>query len=90
MVQLRVAAGQAGGRAWALGGARIIRSLGEGFCRRPESAFAEILQDNQRGTYDRNDRHRSSRGVETVLSQTRCRCTKRLASCLTRFVFLSL
>ena len=56
----------------ALGGARAVRPLGQGFRRRSKSAFAEILQDNQRGTDNFDDRYRSSCGAETVLSLPRC------------------
>ena len=55
--------------------ARIVCPLGEGFRRRPQPAFAEILQDNQRGTDDPDDRHRHPGGAETVLNPTRCQCT---------------
>ena len=41
------------------------------FGRRPEPAFAKILQDNQRGTDDPDDRYRDSRRGQAVLNKYR-------------------
>ncbi len=63
---LAASEGSAGSRA--LGPARPVRALGEGFCRRPEPAISEILSNNQRGTDDSNDWHRDFGGCEAVLA----------------------
>ena len=47
-----------------------------------EPAFPEILSNNQRGTYNPDDRHRDPRGGETVLTAARCQCKISLGSCL--------